>query len=315
MRPLRLLVISARYPTADRPAAGAFVRDRLAYPAAAATVIAPSNYEHGGWRRYRSMTWAALVRRGRFDGIEGHFVVPAGAVALLAARARRLPLVVFAHGSDVREIAHRGRAMRWLARRVIRGADAIIANSEDTAVRVRALGGDAVVVPPGVDRARFVVRPRPAVRRVLYLGGAMPSKGIATARALADTLLGPGIREIDPEEVPELMTSHDVVLVPSQAEGFGLVAAEAIAAGRWVVASDVGGLRDVVSDGVNGTLVGDGNFAKALSGVPDYDPAAVASTGERFAIEHAWKAFGEIWRNVLARPGQLRTVEDDSRIQ
>ncbi len=315
MRPLRLLVISARYPTSDRPAAGAFVRDRLADPAIVATVIAPSNYASPGWRRYLAMTWAAVSRRGQFDGVEGHFVLPSGAVALLAARVRHLPLVVFAHGSDVREIAHRGRAMRWLARRVIRGADAIIANSKDTATLVRALGGDAVVVPPGIHLARFAVRPRPTRHSVLYLGGAVPSKGIATARALADTLLGSGIREIDPEEVPEQMASHDVVLVPSLAEGFGLVAAEAIAAGRWVVASDVGGLRDVVTDGVNGTLVGDGDFAKALSSVPDYDPATVASTAERFAIEYAWKAVSEVWRHALGRRGQLRTVEDDSRIQ
>ena len=308
MRPLRLLVISARYPTADRPAAGAFVRDRLADPAVAASVIAPSNYAQPGWRRYLAMTWAALSRRGAFDGVEGHFVLPSGALALLAARGRRVPLVVFAHGSDVREIAHRGRAMRWLARRVIRGADAIVANSEDTAARVRALGGNAVIVPPGIDLARFVAQPRPAVRRVLYLGGAVPSKGIATARALADTLLGPGIREIDPEEVPELMASHDVVLVPSLAEGFGLVAAEAIAAGRWVVASDVGGLRDVVIDGVNGTLVGDGDFAAALGRVPDYDPAAVAATAERFAIEGTWRSAGEVWRRLVAGRGQRTEV-------
>ncbi len=315
MRPLRLLVISARYPTADRPAAGAFVRDRLADPAIVATVIAPSNYASPGWRRYLAMTWAAVSRRGQFDGVEGHFVLPSGAVALLAARVRHLPLVVFAHGSDVRDTARRNRLTRWLARRVIRGADAIIANSEDTAALVRALGGDAVVVPPGVDLARFAVRPRPTRHSVLYLGGATPSKGVEVARALADTVVGPGIREVNPDEVPELLASHDVVLVPSQAEAFGLVAAEAIAAGRWVVASDVGGLRDVVTEGVNGTLVGNGDFAKALSSVPDYDPAAVASTAERFAIEHAWKAFGEVWHHVLARRGQLRTVEDDSRIQ
>ncbi|MEO6058467.1 MAG: hypothetical protein ABIQ05_00660, partial [Candidatus Limnocylindria bacterium] len=60
MRRLRLLVISARYPTSDRPAAGAFVRDRLADPAIVATVIAPSNYAQPGWRRYLAMTWAAV---------------------------------------------------------------------------------------------------------------------------------------------------------------------------------------------------------------------------------------------------------------
>ena len=63
-----------------------------------------------------------------------------------------------------------------------------------------------------------------------------------------------------------------MVLVPSVAEPFGLVALEAIAAGRWVVASAVGGLRDIVIDGVNGSLVGDGDFDAALAAVPDYDP-------------------------------------------
>lgn len=315
MRRLRLLVISARYPTPDRPAAGAFVRDRLADPAITATVIAPGNYADPGWRRYLAMAWRALTVRGQFDGVEGHFVVPSGAVALLAARVRRLPLVVFAHGSDVREIAHRGRTMRWLARRVIGGADAIIANSADTAALVRALGGDATVVAPGIDRARFRLAPRPATRRVLYLGGDLPSKGVETARQLADTLLGPGIREIDPAEVAELMASHDVVLVPSQAEGFGLVAAEAIAAGRWVVASDIGGLRDVVRDGVNGTLVRDGDFAGALARVPDYDPVAVAATAERFAIEGTWRGAGEVWRRVRAGGPQIRTVDEDPAIQ
>ncbi len=315
MRPLRLLVISARYPTSDRPAAGAFVRDRLADPAITTTVIAPRDYAHAGWRRYLSMTWAALARRGRYDGVEGHFVVPAGAVALLAARVRRLPLVVFAHGSDVREIAHRGRAMRWLARRVIRGADAIVANSEDTAALVRALGGDPIVIAPGVDRARFHVLPRPATRRVLYLGGDLSSKGIETARALADTLLGPGIREVDPAEVPELMASHDVVLVPSQAEGFGLVAAEAIAAGRWVVASDTGGLRDVVRDGVSGTLVRDGDFAEALARVPDYDPVAVAATAG--AIRDRRHLAGRDGRleSSARRPGSAQEQDYDPRSQ
>lgn len=315
MRRLRLLVVSARYPTPDRPAAGAFVRDRLADPAIAAAVIAPSSYARPGWRRYLAMTWSALTRRGHFDGVEGHFVLPSGAVALLAARIRRLPLVVFAHGSDVGEIAHRNPLFGWLARRVIRGADTVVANSEDTAARVRALGGAAVVVPPGLDLARFTVQPRPPQRSVLYLGGSARSKGVEAARALADTVVGPGIREIDPDDVPALMASHDVVLVPSRAEGFGLVAAEAIASGRWVVASAAGGLREVVSDGVNGTLVADRDFAGALSRVPDYDPAVVAATAERFAIEHTWRAAGEVWRRAIDGRAQRRTVEDDSAIQ
>ncbi len=176
-------------------------------------------------------------------------------------------------------------------------------NSSGTAALVADLGAEATVVPPGVDLARFTPQPLPSERRVLYLGGDVEHKGIAVARELADTLVGPGIREVDPGEVPALMASHSVVLIPSREEPFGLVAAEAIASGRWVVASAAGGLPDIVSDGVNGTLVRDGDFASAVGRVPDYDPAMVASTAERFSIEEHRRRMAEIWRGVLQRRG------------
>jgi D-inositol-3-phosphate glycosyltransferase len=298
---MRLLVITARYPTPDRPAAGAFVRDRLDDPSLTATVIAPTHYSTSGWRRYLAMLLAALTRRGRFDGVEGHFVLPSGAIALLAARLRRLPLVVYAHGGDVRDMARRNRLMRWAAQRVLRGADAVATNSRETAGLVERLGASAVVIPPGIDLSRFTPRPRPVQRRVLYLGGEVPHKGVDVARQLADTLVGPGIRELDPSEIPALMSEHSVVLVPSRDEPFGLVAAEAIASGRWVVAAAVGGLLDVVTDGVNGSLISDGDFAGALARVPDYDPATVASTSERFSIDEHRRRMAEIWSAVLER--------------
>jgi D-inositol-3-phosphate glycosyltransferase len=300
---MRLLVITARYPTPDRPAAGTFVRDRLADPALESTVIAPASYTVAAWRRYLSMLWRAVTRRGRYDGVEGHFVLPSGVIALLAARLRRVPLVVYAHGGDVREMAARNRLLRWAARAVLRGADAVATNSAETAILIADLGAEATVVPPGVELGRFAPQPLPSERRALYLGGDVEHKGIAIARQLADTLVGPGLREVDPREVPALMAAHTVVLVPSREEPFGLVAAEAIASGRWVVAAAVGGLTDVVSDGVNGTLVRDGDFGTALGRVPDYDPVAVASTAGRFSIEEHRTRMAEIWRGVLVRRG------------
>lgn len=300
---MRLLVITARYPTPDRPAAGTFVRDRLRDAALESTVIAPASYTVAAWRRYLSMLWRAVTRRGRYDGVEGHFVLPSGVIALLAARLRRVPLVVYAHGGDVREMAARNRLLRWAARAVLRGADAVVTNSAETAILVADLGAVATVVPPGVELGRFAPQPLPSERRALYLGGDVEHKGIAIARQLADTLVGPGLREVDPREVPALMAAHTVVLVPSREEPFGLVAAEAIASGRWVVAAAVGGLTDVVSDGVNGTLVRDGDFAAALGRVPDYDPVAVASTAGRFSIEEHRTRMAEIWRGVVVRRG------------
>ncbi len=58
-----------------------------------------------------------------------------------------------------------------------------------------------------------------------------------------------------PEYVkPILYGASDVILLPSSQEAYGLVAAEALAAGRPVVASNVGGLRDIVDHGINGFL-------------------------------------------------------------
>jgi len=303
---MRLLVVTARYPTPDRPAAGAFVRDRLADPHLKSHVVAPHRYGGSTLARYAALLWRALTARGPFDGVEGHFVLPSGVIALIAAKVRRLPLVVYAHGGDVREMAARNRVLRRAARAVIRGADAVVTNSRETADLILQLGAEPALVPPGIDLSRFDPQPLPAQRRVLYLGGDFQHKGVDVARELADTLVGPGIREVDPSEIAALMAAHTVVLVPSRAEPFGLVAVEALASGRWVVARAVGGLGHIVTDGVNGSLVRDDDFAGALARVPDYDPLTLARTAHPFSVEQHQRGMAETWNRVLENRGNSR---------
>jgi glycosyltransferase involved in cell wall biosynthesis len=298
---MRLLVVTARYPTPDRPSAGAFVRDRLADPALLVRVVAPRSYRGWRWVRFGRLAWDAVTCRGHFDGVEGHFILPTGPVALLAARLRRVELVAVAHGSDVRAVLAARGPRRWLGLIVLRRAARVVANSNATANDLRRLGIDAPVVTPGVDRGRFRPSPRPPRRSVLYLGGDSRIKGIEVARQLADTLLGPGIEELEPSRLPDVLASHDVVIMPSRAEGFGLVAAEATAAGRWVVASSVGGLTEVIIDGVTGTLVTDGDFERAVRSVPEYDPWEVAAHAERFDMERSRRAMADVWMEVLPR--------------
>jgi len=66
--------------------------------------------------------------------------------------------------------------------------------------------------------------------------------------------------------LPDWYRASDLVCVPSYSESFGLVALEAQACGTPVVATAIGGLRTVVSDGISGSLV-DGHDPKAWSAV------------------------------------------------
>lgn len=292
-----ILVLTRIWPTRARPSLGAFVRDRVR-GVDGVTVIGPRRIGLPWPLLYPAMLLDALRAKGPVRGIEAHVVVPTGLVGLVAARLRRVPVVVYAHGGDVRGWRAKPAPIRWLTRLVLQRADRVVTNSEDTAAHIREMGVEPTVAPPGVDLARFRVRPRLPEHRVLYLGGKNPRKGYDVARELADTLVGPWLRDVDPDEVPDLLASHDVVLVPSVAEPFGLVAVEAIASGRWVVANAVGGLRDIVIEGVNGTLVDDGDYAGAIARVPDYDPQAVAATAARYSLDRWQATMAEIWAEL-----------------
>ncbi len=289
-----ILVLTRIWPTAERPSLGTFVRDRVR-GVTGLRVVRPRRDAMPWPLLYLALFVDGMRARGPIRGVEAHMAVPTGLVGWAIARLRRVPLLVYAHGRDVRDWRAKPAPIRWLTRFVIRRADAVVTNSEDTAAHIREMGVEPRIVPPGVDLARFSVTPRPAERRVLYLGGRNRRKGYDVAAELADTLVGPWLRDVEPDDIPALIAAHDAVLVPSVAEPFGLVAVEAIAAGRWVVASDVGGLRDIVIDGVNGTLVSDGDFAAALAGVPDYDPQAVAATAERYSLARWQASMAALW--------------------
>lgn len=108
----------------------------------------------------------------------------------------------------------------------------------------------------------------------------------ATVLALGATVIFAGPRRHAVDE----LAAADVVVVPSRWEGWPLVVAEALHLGRPVVASAVGGIPDMVDDGVSGVLVAPGDvlaLADALEQVLA-DPAAaeaMARAGARLLAE------------------------------
>ncbi len=61
------------------------------------------------------------------------------------------------------------------------------------------------------------------------------------------------------DDIPEIMQVLDIFVLPSLNEGMGRVLVEAMASGKPIVASNVGGIPDLVKDGQNGFLVGPGD--------------------------------------------------------
>jgi glycosyltransferase involved in cell wall biosynthesis len=110
-------------------------------------------------------------------------------------------------------------------------------------------------------------------------------------------------------DVPRLLSGVDVVLMPSQSEGLGLAAIEALAAARPVIGFAVGGLPEVVVDGLNGRLVPPGDNDAFSGAVIDtlHDPGqrsayargAVASAGH-FGIETHVQRLLDCYRMTLA---------------
>lgn len=97
----------------------------------------------------------------RYDLIHGHWVLPSGAVAALAAQRRGLPLVLSLHGSDV-FLAEQSAATAWVARWAARRAGGITACSGDLAERLARLGGPVErtsVIPYGIDAEMFQPAP------------------------------------------------------------------------------------------------------------------------------------------------------------
>ena len=116
--------------------------------------------------------------------------------------------------------------------------------------RLEHIKGMDLVIPAFAEvRRRF-----PDVRLLVVGDGSLRGSMEQQAQELecADAVTWAGRQP--QESLPQYYGEMDIVLMPSRSEGFGLTAIEAMACGCVVVASDVGGLPEVVRDGVCGLL-------------------------------------------------------------
>ncbi len=270
----------------------------------------------------------AAVRRlrdlqniGKIDTILS-FLVHANVVAALASRGTSG--VVWWQSIQTTQPKPRWHwpVQRWAARH----ATGVIVPSPsvaDVAIsRCCVLPENVHVIPNGVDATLLAREPRPArdpesPQRVVFLGRLDPVKRIPMLmRAVARVdrarldIFGDGPEratlEAQAATLPQVtlhgsvsreraLRDADVLVLPSEAEGFGLVLIEAMAAGVPVAGANVPGIRDVV-DQEKGLLFGDERqLVRVLQDLRDH-PAPAA---ERAAMALRWVREQRTWDRVV----------------
>jgi len=266
---MRILLVSQMYPGATAPDLGTFVAqvERALLGRGHDVDRAVLDSRTGGKLRYLELARRTL-RAHRPDVVYAHFLVPSGLIAALGTRA---PLVVTAHGRDVRNIGWLpgiGAATAFVVRR----ATTVICVSEylrrELETKLPAARGKTEVVSSGVDLERFTVEPAPnGPPRFLCIGALEERKNVvrladAFARLGEGTLTfvgdGPlraelegrdGVRllgRVPHDDVPRLLSETHVLCQPSLIEPLGQALLEGLACGRSVVATRIGGPPEFV---------------------------------------------------------------------
>lgn len=252
---------------------------------------------------------ARALRRLRPDAVLCQTAYEAAA-ALLARRLAgvRCRIVVEVHGDWRSSTRLYGSPARKLlapagdavAARALRRADAVRTVSPFTSGLVRALGVEpAAEFPAAMELEPFLGSraPLPAVPGVVFVGALEETKGIdvlaaAWPQAPADAslrVIGDGAQaavvealgvrwdrvRLPAAEVAAALDEAWALVLPSRSEGMGRVIVEAFCRGRAVVGTRVGGIPDLVEDGVSGLLV------------PPEDPAALAGALTRVLSDRA----------------------------
>ena len=283
------------------------------------------------WLRFCESAVACVeAEKLQFDYIHCHDWMTAMAGVVLRNRTGR-PFVLNVH------LPQRDGETFAVEKLALAMADRVIVNSIAMRNELANRAPSARVIPNGVDPGRY--RPRadwPADDGyILFVGRLVPQKGVITLieamaallrRASARLVIaGDGLHELylrraarnlgcadrvtfagwaRGDELVRLYQGAQFVVMPSIYEPFGIVALEAMACARPVIASACDGLEEIIEDGVNGVLVPPGDHLRLAARMLDLleNPqlrAAIGMAARARALQYSWAAIADQTMSVL----------------
>ena len=233
-----------------------------------------------------------MARRGDYDAVLCHWVLPCGPIAWLSSFILEKPVFLFAHGSDLNRYAVRSPALRQIAGLSLAKAEGVFVVSEELRDVVESyypgVAPRTEVVPMGIG-GQFQPGDRQVAREgldlgegmaVLFAGDLSEEKGIrdllearkqvleqgvdfriffAGSGPLEDEISGvEGCRllgSLSQEDLASWYRAADLLVLPSHSEGTPLVVMEALSCGTPVLATRVGGVPGLIEPGLTGELV------------------------------------------------------------
>jgi glycosyltransferase involved in cell wall biosynthesis len=286
----------------------------------------------------------AIAEGFDFDLIDAHYLYPDGVAAALLGRRFRRPFVITARGSDVNVIARFALPRRMIVQSASRAA-AVITVSRSLKDSVLALGvpGEHVrVLRNGVDLAMFAVGDRAADRRrlavsgptLISVGNLLEAKGhdlvirtVADLPGVSLLIVGEGpdrpafealardlhvtdrvrfLGERPHAELAPLYRAADILVLASAREGWPNVLLESMACGTPVVATDVGGVVEIVTAPEAGTVVHDRSARSIADAVKTMlasspDRTTTRAYAERFGWDETSRGQLELFQEIVAR--------------
>ena len=244
-----------------------------------------------------------LLKEVDIDIIHGHYLFPAGAAATDVGSKYKIKTYVTAHGSDMFEMYKKQSFMRPEIKKVLKKADVVFAVSNALKEEILSTGVDGIgsktrVYWNSVDIEKFSPDNKNLLENngkpvVMFVGNIIKRKNVnllleAKKQSQTDyelVIVGDGPLKKDLEnkvqnenisdvrflgsrrDVENIIPGCDVLVLPSFSESFGLVLIEALACGKPVIGSNVGGITEIITDDV-GLLI-DPNDASSLSDAID----------------------------------------------
>jgi teichuronic acid biosynthesis glycosyltransferase TuaC len=279
-----------------------------------------------------------------FDLIDAEFFYPDGPAAMRLSQALGIPFTIKARGADIHYWGKQPGCTQLIIE-AAQNAAGLMAVSNALKTDMIAMGMDAGKIRvhyTGLDPARFSPRDRAIEKAklgiseslILSVGALIPRKGqdllIAALPALPDAMLllaGQGESEtayralaarlgvadrvsflgnIPHDDLPALFAAADVMALVSASEGLANAWVESLACGTPIVASDVGGIRELVKSPDAGRIVARDpqTIAAAIKDILANPPSreAVAANVSAFSWDENARQLAEFFRSIAAKP-------------